>query len=402
MLNNSDVVNKNNPSDNTSTTLRNTNDTSNNKLIENNILDDSSQLNLTQCEYLINLFNKNENADINTQDEELVLNIVKKNMKHIFPSNKEEIEINTQQFMELNVSRVVRQLQKSLPNISKIQTDSDNSVVSITSTINKLRNLEQNEKDCLSFNKPKKPKKDNKFLSVDLELSDEDLDSELLNQDQDPEIIIFRSMCETMLNVIQINNEDSNSKDMINCKVNQLIFKQVNSDVISCIHYTQSVPSVNHLNDTEQNCIVSKSMGIKKRRYPVLTNNSSAESSSKHSKELSQNKKSKFTSQNTLNQFKSKSHFQSKSCSNKMIGQFNASEKNVIDESLQDNNDCVIIENKLSKVKNTMKNDNKKKININSLQQNKRSREIEPIFYCSPYGMIHKDMVDYINSNNII
>lgn len=395
MLTNSDFVDKDKPSDNKCTTLRNTNDASNNKLIENNISDDLSQLNLTQCEYLINLFNKNENADINTQDEEVVLNIVKKNMKHIFPSNKEDIEINTQQFMDLNISRVIQQLRKSLPNISKIQTDSDNSVVSITSKINKLRNPEQNKKNCLSFNKPKKLKKDNKILSVDLELSDEDLNSELLNQDQDPEIITFRSMCETMMNVIQINNDDSNSKDMINYKVNYLIIKQVNADVINCIRYKESVPSVNRLNDTEQNFSVSESMGIKKRQYHVLTNNLSDDSSSEHSK-ISQNKKSKFTLQNTLN-------VQSKSCSNTIISQFNGSKKSIIDESPGDENDCVIIENKLSKVhQNTLKNDNQKRININSLQQNKRSREIEPIFYCSPDGMIHNDMLDYIHSNNNI
>lgn len=365
MFTNSDV-DKDKPSSTTSTMLKNINDTSYNKLIENDISDDLSQLNQAQCEYLINLFNKNKNADINTQDEELVINIVKKNMKYIFPSNKEEIEINTQQFMDLNINRIAQQLQKSLLNFSKIQTNSDNSVVSVTSINNTLKNPEQSKKNCLTFNTLMKPKKNKKFSFTDLELSDEDLNSELLNQDQDPEIITFRSMCETMKNVIQVNKDDCNSKDIINYRVNSLVIKQLSAEVISCVNYKDSAPSGNCLNDTEQNFSVTKHMEIKKRQYHDLTNDSSDESSSK-------------------------------SYSNKIIGKFNASKKNVIDETLGDNDDCVIIENKSSKVKNYKK----KKLNINSSQQNKHSKEIKPIYYCLPDGMIHKDMLDYFNSNNI-
>lgn len=382
MLTNSEYLDTDESSDNycnTSTMLKNISDISNNKLIENNTLDDSSQLNQTQYKHILNLVN--ENAEINTQDEELVSKVVKKNLKHILFLNKEEIEINTQQFMDLNVSRIAQQLKETVPNVSKIETDSNDSAISIPFITKKLKSPDQNNENGLTLNKPKEPKKDNnEFCSGNLVSSNQDLDSNLLNQSQDPEIIIFRSMCDTMMNIIAINNDDNHSINMINYQINHLVMKQVNADVITYIDYKKVVPN---LNNNEQHLGISESIAIKKRQYDILINDSSDESSSQYCKQLSQNKKLKFTSQNMLNiQFKSHSN---------TIGQCNASKKNVIVES--DNNDCIVVEN-------TMKNHNQKRINVNILQQNKclRELEIEPIYYCSPDGMIHKDMLNYINS----
>src|SRR5436309_3194183 len=63
----------------TTATLRNTNDTSDNKLIESNVPDEASQLNQTECKYLLSALGKSnlEHSDLNTQDENILMSITK-------------------------------------------------------------------------------------------------------------------------------------------------------------------------------------------------------------------------------------------------------------------------------------------------------------------------------------
>jgi len=386
----------------TSATLRNMNDTFDDKLIETNSLDDTSQMNQTECKYLLNVLHKNnvEHANLNTQDENFLINIAKKNLKHILNSIKDEIEINTQQFIDLNACKVAQQLQISEPphsDVLEIQTiellDSNDLVISPSTLTNESK---RNNKSLEKCNSP--------CSTVDLNLSYQD--PKLSGQDQDSEINTFRAMCEK-LKKIQTIDDDVNDKSKIitmNNQVKLLDFKKVNADVLSCISYGKSVPSTSKLNSAvddnfpETTDDILKRLTSKRHKCSNVLLNVSDENSFEYPTDLSQKypnfqyKKSTFTHSKN----KSKIH------SDKIVTKFNTLRKiNLINElSSEDEDDCKNIKRKLPKVTNRKTNSHHKKMKLNNSPQQQNFTETTQVFSVSSRGFIHEDMLEYIKSKN--
>jgi len=367
----------------TSATLRNINDTFEDKLIETNFLDDTSQMNEAECKYLLNILHENnvEHANLNTQDENFLTNIAKKNLKNILNSIQDEMEINTQQFIDLNVCKVAQQLQISEPphsNVPEVQTikllDSDDAVILPTTLTNEL---ERNNKSPCSAIDPK-------IIYQNTKLS---------GQDQDSEINTFRAMCEK-LKKIQTIDDDINDKSKIitmNNQVNLLDFNQVNADVLSCISYEKSVPSTSKLNSDVGDNFPETTDDVLKRIMSKRhkCNNVSDESSPKYPN--LQYKKS------TLTRSKNKSKIHS----DKIITKFSTLRKiNLINElSSEDENDYKNNKRKLPKVTNRKTNSHHKKIKLNNSSE-KNFIETTQVFAVSSRGFIHEDMLEYIKSKN--
>lgn len=386
----SNISEKDNPQ--TSAILSNTNNTSDDKLIETGVSDNTSQLSQTECKYLLSLLNKSnlECADLNTQDQQTLISIIKKNMKHIVNSNEDELDINTQQFIDLNVRQVAQQLQISeLPqsDVSKKQTielmDSDDFLTSLS---------KESRRNIKCFNKPKLPEKCNYPLSTnDVKLSDQD--PELLDQYQSSEIVTFQDMCDKLMTIRPIGDNDVNNSISVtvNNHVDYINFKQVNPNVISCTSYEECAPSTSKFNSTVNNCcseinnhehIVSK----KHKLSDVMMLNSSEYPDCKYKK-------------STFNSLKNNSTF----CSDKIVTEFNTSKKiNLINElsSSEDEDNHEEIKRKLPVTNRKTDGGKRKKIKYNFSLQENFATETSLVFPVSPYGFIHEDMLKYVNSKN--
>jgi len=386
-------------------TLKHTNNNSDDKLVDTN---DSSQLNQTECKYLLNMLSKNdlEQADLNTQDEKVLTKLTKKNVKCFLNSNMDGIEINnTQQFIDLNLCKVAQQLQTSeisQINDTKIQTaeimDIDDSVTTPSISANESK---QNNK---SFNTQKSSEKCySQCSSMDLKLSYQD--SKLSDKDQDPEIITFQTMCDKLMNIDEADDDDDVNSSVIvrvNNQVNRIDFKQIDADVLACINYEECVPSTSKLNSTT--CVnflditdrASEHTANKRKKFSDLILNLSDDSSTENptdllQKRLDDHKKSKLT--------RSKN---SKVRSDKIVTKFNTLNKlDIINNSTSENEDkSKSNKRKLPKVTYKKTNGHHKNVQSDRLSEQKKLTETTAIFHISPNGFIHQDMLEYINSKN--
>jgi len=394
----------------TSTVLTSTDD---NKLIGINIDHDSNQLNQEECKFIIEKINSNE-TDLNSQEANLLEEIVKKINGHNLCTNSEGLDINTQQFMELNLCKAVQQLHAFSPklNLDSSETftikqiDLDNSIViSTPPLINELRNSEIKDKNSIIVNDSKKSEKFNyqspKIINFELPIQDQY--AEFPVEDQDAEIIAFRGMCEAMLRIGSIDNNIIDDNKIIvkkNNEMNNLNVKQINHNV-NCLNSMEYKPSTSKL-DVGVNDY-SKHLKRKKHQINNLRFDSSDDSSSEYSDELSsqqyfKSKKSKCTF--LYNSLKINSKHYSVTNDQIVIQPKNAKKIKLSDIKFQDKKiDCVLIENPLPKVQNVIINNLKrKKINDNSLEQNKLLKENQTIFYFSSTGKVHNDMLNYIEN----
>lgn len=368
------------------------NNNSDSKLIETKTSNDSSELSDTESKYLMAVLQCSTDVDVDSQDEKIISNIAKKYIKHIFPSSTEQIEMNTQHFMDLNLLRATLHLQKPNLNVSKEQpvehSESDDSVV-ITTPSKKLE----------KFN--------NKFSKTNVELTNQSENEELqeIIQEEDSEIINFRAMCEAMTNIGTVDNQmpyKSNSPI-----VNNIVFKKINADVISvhsveCVQSTSKLMSSINLSSSNYTNDISKRSAHKRHHCNSPPLNLFSDSSPEYLNKLSQNlqfdyqkKKKKLSS--PLNTLK----MNSKSCSEKIVNQ---SDLKMIDlivlTSSDDEEDCMLSKNQLSKENTSKKNYKRKRVTNNLPEQNKMLIGNEQIFYCSPNGLIHRDMMNYISKKN--
>jgi len=272
-----------------STTLRQTNDTFDQKLVETNFSQDLSQLNQTECRYLLSALNTDlDIANLGSQEQKIIFKMGKKNMKMFSLLNTEDM--NTQKFIELHLDTIALQLESSqihsghskrqinenmdLDDFISItlHKNQNNTNSSISKNTNKLEdhNNTFSSSDLSSFDYLQDPKLPNTIQ--DLSLLDKNKKSELSNQDQDLEIIAFKAMCdELMLKSISVIDND-------NVKVkNKIGFKYVNKNVLSCVPYTKYVPSKIHA-DTYSICFnesidYSKLLSRKRHKVNNITSN---------------------------------------------------------------------------------------------------------------------------------
>lgn len=392
----------------TSTMLTSTND---DKLIGTNIDHDSNQLNQEECKFIINKINSNE-TDLNSQEANFLEEIVKKINVHNLNTTSEGLDINTQQFMELNLCKAVQQLHSFSPKLNVDssekftikQIDLDNSIVISTPPfINELRNSEIKDKNSIIVNDSNKSEKLNHQSSkiINLEYPIQDQFAEFPDEDQDAEIIAFQGMCEAMLKIGSIDNNIIDDNKIIvkkNNEMNNFNVKQINHNV-NCLNSMEYEPSTSKSNVG----VNDYSKHLKRKKYQInnLRFDSSDDSSSEYSEALSskqyfKSKKSKYTFlQNSL---KINSERYSVTNDQIVIQPKSAKKVKLSDIVFQDKEiDCMLIENPLPKVQNVIKNNLKcKKINDNSLEQNKLLKENQTIFYFSSTGKVHNDMLNYI------
>lgn len=315
-LNKCSSSNKNN-SPMTSTIINFTNDTSNtSKSPDNSLMDEE------QCKFIINVFKSNDD-DLHSQNEETLLKIAKKYEKHFIPLNNETVDLNTQTYMDLLLEKANVDLQK-LQDVSKNQTiehmDSDDIVIATPPSTSKECSSKQNNQDVIT-------------------------DEKYQDQDQDSDLIAFKTMCDALLKITAVDtvtlNSSANTKK--NNQENPLILEQVNADVLRCKNNRQCVPSTsNWAIDTtcsESDTDITKDLAHKKHIFRNV--NSSEESSPEYLNEVSQKQYS---------------------CQNKKI--------------------------KLNKKTNT--NDLKK---VNTFVK----KEENGIFYYAPDGKVHQDMLAFID-----
>lgn len=214
-----------------------------------------------------------------------------------------------------------------------------------------------------------------------------------LSEDQVSELNSFRSMCDKlMLKVKPLIDIDRRTRN------NKMIgFTKCNPDVLKCVSFT--------------NCD-STTDGIKSSFYPTHSKNSNNiskmslkrkissekknESLQIHSESL--NKKFKLTSShNTLTTGKSKSTLNNISVQPKVSNSVNC----VALTSSKDEDDRVLVKNKLPKVQDTSSICTQKSF-VDLSKTNKRCTKVKPIFKCSPNGEIHKDMLKYIEKKKKI
>ncbi|XP_027847052.2 uncharacterized protein LOC114127113 [Aphis gossypii] len=390
----------------TSTMLTSTDD---NKLIGINNDHDSNQLNKEECKFMIEKIKFNE-ADLNSQDANVLEELLKKN-GHNLCTNSQGLDINTQQFMELNYCKAVQRLHAFSPKLNLDspetftikQIDLDNSIViSTPPLINELRNSEIKDKNSIIINDSKKSEKFNHHSPkiIDLELPIQDQYAEFPVEDQDAEIIAFRGMCEAMLRIGSIDNNTIDDNKIIvkkNNEMNNLNVKQINHNV-NCLNSMEYEPSTSKL-DVGVNDY-SKHLKRKKHQINNLRFDSSDDSSSEYSssQQYFKSKKSKCTF--FYNSLKINSKHYSVTNNRIVIQPKNAKKIKLSDIKCQDKEiDCMLIENPLPKVQNLKINNLKrKKINDNSLEQNKLLKENQTIFYFSSTGKVHNDMLNYIEN----
>ncbi|XP_025194030.1 uncharacterized protein LOC112593726 [Melanaphis sacchari] len=396
----------------TSTMLINTDD---NKLIGTNIVHDSNDLNQTECKFIINKIN-HDKTDLNSQEKNLLLEVIKKINGHI--SSTEVLDLDTQEFMELNLCKAVQRLHALSPTLNSDSTkthtikqiDIDNStVISTLPLINELRNSDTKDKNSIIIDDLKKSEKFNQpSPKIDFEFPIQYQYVELQDKDQDAEIIAFRAMCEAMLKIGAIDNNiiDDNKtivkkKNEINHKVNYFnsmeyepSTSQLNSGVDDISKHKQKKHQINdlrcNLSDDSSpeysNMDISKHLKRKKHQIDDLRCNLSDDSSSEYSNELSSKK------------FNSECYSDTDVIQSRNSKKIKLSDLTFEDEEL----DCMLIKNPLPKVQNVVINDLKcKNISDDSLEQSKLLlKENETIFYYSPVGKVHYDMLNYIKNKN--
>lgn len=379
----------------TSIPKENTNCTSNSESIKTNTSQESSQIKQDERKYIVNLLQTNNSdiANLQSQDEKLISKIVNINNMHIMPTLNSS-QINTQQYMELHVNRAADCLQPSQTDlgISKIETirrkNSDNEIDLTQSDTEELEDAINNTTIKVNINKIK-----NKTFSIG---QGQDVESSIsiqcpespktninskLSQDQDPEIISFRAMCEQMLeNKPIIDNDGVIRKEVVNDIV--LGFKQVNENIMSvdfmgCVPSTSKLNSVCDLTNTKKVDNISKPLAHKRQVCSCKSSSVSDESSSEFSNGSSQKRQVKQIKRPKYSLSRSKLKMHSKSRSNK------PSNTVYFISSSSEDEDCVLIENE------SPKDQIKTKI----------VKEIKPIFTCSPNGQIHKDMLNFMNTN---
>lgn len=391
--------------------------TDNNKLIGINIDHASNQLNQEECKFLIEKIHFNE-TDLNSQEANFLEEVVKKINGPNLCTNSEGLDINTQQFMELNLCKAVQQLHAFSPklNLNSSETftikqiDLDNSIViSTPPLINELKNSEIKDKNSIIVNDSKKLEKLNHQSPkiINLEFPIQDQYAEFPVEDQDAEIIAFRGMCEAMLRIGSIDNNIIDDNKIImkkNNEMNNLNVKQINQNV-NCLNSMEYEPSTSKLNVGVND--YSKHLKRKKHQINNLrfdsSDDSSSENSSEYSDELSskqyfKSKKSKCTF--SYNSLKINSKRYSFTNDQIVIQPKNAKKIKLSDIKFQDKEiDCMFIKKPLPKVQNVVINNLKcKTMNDNSLEQNKLLKENQTIFYFSSTGIVHKDMLNYIEN----
>lgn len=450
----------------TSTPLKNTNCTQDNKLIETRvehiISQGTSQINQKESKLFSNLSKKN-NLDINleSQEEKLILKIANKNKKRILPLNISQI--NTQEFIDLNVNIASRNVEVSHTQFDSpkkeivTNIDSDEIVVASSPKSNRSNNFKSSNKNGETFDKTKnlmrnttictidpgqdsetfdetqfqnlkpsshtqfdsskkemienmnsddmmvvsspalikrlKDSKENikngdtsssmksltyntKFGTIDVDENSVTLDetqgSESSKQHQNSELVSFRSMCEELM--LRTKPIIDSYNKVYNDKV--IGFTQVNADVLKCVSFKDCVSNTNKIKSPFHSTHSKMSNNISKRKMPKL---------SEHTNESLQtqydglNKKLKLTSLH-----------------NTISNQPNISSSvNYVVTLSEDEDDCVLTKNKIPKDQNTLTNYTHK-IQHGSTEANKHFEKVKPLFTCSPYGQIHKDMLNFI------
>lgn len=300
---------------------------------------DNNQINEEECKFIINVLKSND-VDLHSQNELMLLNIVKKYEKDILPSNNENMELNTQTCMDLLLHKATIDLQKH-EDVSKNQT------------------IELMDSDDIIISTPP-----SKFKEINSKESNENVITVKNNQDEDPDLITFKNMCNALLRIASDDNVIPNS-NLITKKNNQEnlpVFKPVNADVLICENNMDCVPGTSKLNSDicyKLNYDSSEIVSSKKRKFKNLMLDSSEESSPEHLNKLSQkqyslNKKFKFYSST-----------------------------NILINNTEYHSDNIVISKQV--------NDSKKKINTFV------RKEETGYFYCAPDGKIHQDMLAFIS-----
>lgn len=389
-------------------------DNCDNKLIKANNSIELSQISQTENKYFIAICGS-INANINSQEEKIIMNMVKKNIKHILPLSAELTDMNTQHFMDLNLHRAIHHLQgtQEHEDISEKQSveimeseDSDFfTPLSTKSPSDTSINSKHSIKNVISVSELKKSEElKNTFSTNYVELSNQ-IDDELMNQEEDSEIINFRAMCEAMTKIGTIDKQvkhNSSSHTMVQNQMKNIVLEKVTGDVLIVNDDEECVPVTNKLiSPVDSNRSSHNGDIFKRKRHHCYspTLNLFSDSSPEYSNELSQkhmnneNKKTKLTS------LQNSSSIQSKSCSKKIE---NKSDKISMNSS-EDEEDCMHIKNQLFKVNHTEISYKHKSIHTDSSdEQNKISIGKEHMFYCSPNGLIHRDMINYMYQKSCI
>lgn len=390
--------------------------TCDNKLIKTNDSIELSQISQTDNKHFIAICGS-INANINTQEEKIILNMVQKNIKHM-PLSAELTDMNTQHFMDLNLHRAIHDLQGSQhqKDISKKQSvelmETDDSVfftpLSTKSTSDTSINSENDIKNAITVIELNKSEElINTFTKNDIELSNQ-IDDELMDQEEDSEIINFRAMCEAMTKIGTIDKLvklNSKPHTMVKNQMKNIVLKKVSGDVL-IVNDVECVPIKNKLISQVDSKVSDHISDISKRKRhhcysPTL--NLFSDSSSEYSTELSQKQFNHESKKTKLTSIQNSSNIQSKSCSKKIENQSVNSAKNCINlTSSEDEEDCMLIKSQSSKVNGTKKNYKRKSIHTDSSEQNKISIGKEHMFYCSPNGLIHRDMINYIRQKSCL
>jgi len=359
----------------------------NNKIT--NTVHDSNQLNQEECKFLIDKINSNE-SNLNSQDENLLLELVKRMNENV---SSEVLEIDTQQFMELNLCKAVQQLNEISPSINLDSTkthtikqiDLENStVIPVLPLINELINSETKNNNSIIVDDSKKSEKFNHPSSkTDPEFPIQDQYVEFPDEDQDAEIIAFRAMCEAMLKIGTIDNN----------------IKDDNKIIVSCFNSMEYEPSTSKLNSSAYD--ISKH--LKRKRHQInnlkIYSSDDSYSSPEYSNELSP-KRYKYKSKKTKSIFlQNNLKINSKCDSATTIIQPENVEKIKLSNLTYEDKElnCMITKNLLPKVQNDLKC---KKINDDSLKQNNFLKENQTIFYYSPAGKVHNDMLNFIKNKD--
>ncbi|VVC43601.1 Hypothetical protein CINCED_3A024966 [Cinara cedri] len=366
-----------NGKDKSSTMMLSVNDTSDGKLIESN---SSSGLNKVECEFLVNLLGREnlENVYCDSEDVNKIAEIVKKNLKNIEPSTIGTIEINTQQFIDLNLFRAAEELHQLVSKNKDVEIIDDSNISDSSAT--KQSSVTQNQHKSIST--------DNFTTNIKFESSNQDL--QLYTQDQDPDLIVFKEMCEELSKIKEcekVIEKGSNLLPVQDNTMKQININQVNVNVICCSNCTKYVPSTSKDNSSINFNIFKDNNTIK--GLPITKDK--CENQTKSFENLNtlsykhQHKKFKTNTSKNILKINSESHLNNivnKSSPSNKIGLFNLS-------SSEDKEYCALSEN----IK-------RKKNNIDSLIPNKCKKKIHPTFYSSASGIIHKDMLVQINSKS--
>lgn len=407
-LNSIDKLNLSNPHNLKTSMLTSRDDTSDKEIIGIDTVHDSSQLNEADCRFVIEKIGSNE-IILNSQDEKLLFKLIEKMNDYFSSTDSELLDLNTQQFMELNLKRALqllsefsRKLDLSSSKTHSIkQVDSDDSSENLPlHLISELRNVESKHKNSIIVNDQKESKKLN-YLSpkIDLKLSSQDQHVECPGEDQDPEIISFRDMCEMFSKIGAVDNNitDNNKIMKKNKQSNNYVFKQVNHNVINCSKRTVFVLNTYKLNSFKSANDIPKSLALKRHQTNDLRFDLSDDSSSEYLNDLSAEQYNSKSICNKITFPEDNLKINSKRYSDTIVNQPKCVKKiKLFDSSSGDREvDYMLTENKLPKVQNVMNDLKYKRIN-DSWEQNKLLKESHTIFHFSSTGKVHNDMLNFI------